>query len=329
MKCRAFLPCLMCALPLFASAPLSQSVFPEKLFVGDTAEIRCAFTSDADFFTADEGDEKALSISALIPDGETADFTLKTAALQRNGGAYTAVLTVVPWRTGEIDIPPLKLPEAANAPERALFILDPQPFSVDSLLSEGDAMRGMLPPQLLPGTLYALYACALLALAAVAASVKLFASRASFLSALAVRRARSKYRRNAGKTVRRLKKLLKTAGAHDDASFCFDAQRIMRSYLTVRFGRDFTALTAAELPAAFEAASGGFLDGARGDAAEAVTAFFIRTDYIRFAKGSADSERAPLHLFAALFQDGEREALVASLKEAIGAFDGKGRGRSC
>lgn len=319
----------LCALPFSAHTELVQTVFPEKLFVGDTAEIRCALPFGIDFLGADGADELPLSVLALLPNGETADFTLKTAALQRNGNACTAVLTVVPWRTGEIDIPPLDLSLAVSALSDAPHILDPQPFSVDSLVAEGDALRGMLSPLLLPGTLYALYAGALLLLALVIAFVKLFAARAYFVQAFTAYRESGKCRRNAKKAIRQLKKLLKKDADCDDAAFCLDAQRVMRSYLTVRFGRDFTALAASELPAALDAASGGFLDGAKGEAAESVTSFFIRTDYIRFAKGSADSAREPPHFFAAAFRAGERTTLLASLKEAIYAFDGNGRGRLC
>ncbi|MGP1459645.1 MAG: hypothetical protein ACTTKL_10105 [Treponema sp.] len=327
------LSALLCSNFLFyaeANQNAVQVVFPKKIFVGTPVEIQYAFSSGTDFFPAqnDEAAEKPLIADYLPFDFENDDFSLQKAALKNDGVRYSVALTLIPWRTGVIDLPPFNLYAAVSGTNDANFTIDIEPFEVASALNEyGEtSMQKPLPPLLLPGTAYALYALSAALLLLIFIAAQAFKRREKIAAAVKSKMLLQKYAKNARKTLRALKRLSKRKKLID-ADFCQVAQNIMRAYLNVRFGEDFTPLASFELPAAFERATGGFLDGERREKTEDIVSFFRRADYIRFAQGSSDAQKLPQEQYAARLQSAERQNMIASLKDAVLCFDSIGRRR--
>lgn len=319
---------LICSARLFYAEENVQFVFPKKIFVGTPVEIQYAFSSGEDFFPEQEDSaaEKPLLTEKLPFETENDDFSLQKAVVKKDGARYSVAFTLVPWRTGLIDIPPFNLYSAVFGSDCINFTIDLEPFEVSSLLDEygADFAQKPLPPLLVPGTLYVLYALSAVLLVLIFAAVQVFKHRVKIAAAVKNKIILQKYAQNARKTLRALKKLLKRQKL-TDTDFCEAAQNIMRAYLNVRFGENFTVLVSFELSAAFERATGGFLDGERREKAENIASFFRRADYIRFAAGSFDAQKIPQEVYAACLKPAERENMIALLKDAISCFDNIGR----
>ncbi len=313
-------------LPLSAQAGGSQLVVPKTVFVGDTAEVRVVLHSRIDFLAdGPERGEWILPADSLPFPAENDDFSLKDARLLCDGAAHSIVLTIVPWRTGALEIPSLDVAAALGA-DAAPFEVVFQPVEVSSILPP-DGTAGLRPPAaplLVPGTVYAVYGLAVLLIAAAALLFKLAGSRAALVSAVRRRRFLRKCARNARAARKALRTLKKGASRIDDAEFCGTLVRILRNYSSVRFGRDFSAVTAPELPGVFDEAFGGLLDGAALERTEALQRMFLRADYVRFARNSIDSRREPREQYAAALHGGERDGLIASAEEFIRGFEGGG-----
>jgi len=305
-----------------------QLVFPKKLFIGTPVEIQYAFSSGVNFFPEQDGltAEKPLIAEYLPFEAENDDFSLQKAVIRKDGVRYSAVFTLIPWRTGVIDIPPFNVYAAAFGSSKADFTIDLEPFEVSSVLDEygASSMQKPLPPLLLPGTLYTLYALIAVFLLLIFAAVQAFKHRVKIAAAVKNKILLQKYAKNARKALRALKKLSKRQKL-DDADFCEASQNIMRAYLCVRFGENFTSLASFELSAAFERATGGFLDEKQQEQTENIASFFRRADYIRFAAGSFDAQKLPQEDYAARLQSAEREHIIAALRDAIFCFDTIGR----
>lgn len=309
-----------------AQSAVSQTVLPKQIYVGDTAEIRCSFRADFDFFSGVPSDqnERTLTLAALPFDCENDDFSLEKAVLQKSGSAYTLVLTFVPWRTGAVDIPRFDLAAAVCGPNSPPYPIDPAPCRISSIL-ENTGELSLRPPRgplLVPGTMYAVYAAAAAAVGLLAVLVRIVMRRDELARALRGYAARRSCARNARAALRALKKLGHPSEKKDDADFCLALQRVLRNYLGGRFGRRFDTLTTSQLAAAFEEATGGLMSGGRLSQTEILTRVFLRTDYIRFARGSADSRRLPAEDFAAALRADERGALLAEARHAVWGLDG-------
>ena len=146
---------------LFSQSDISQLVFPKRLYVGDTAELRYTFRSAIDFFNGDtDSDELVLPVAAFPFQIDNSEFSIEKASLQRNGDFYTVILTFIPWRTGIVDIPPFDLLSVLYGSAAVPVEINPQPFEVASVLPDGDdtQLRSSVTPLLIPGTMYVVYA---------------------------------------------------------------------------------------------------------------------------------------------------------------------------
>ena len=90
-----------------------QIVMPRLIYIGDTIEIRSVFHSDALIFGGDFAEKPSATIP-LRTDYEfflahEADFCVKAASLEKLNSEYTLNLTVIPWKTGFLQIPPFSL----------------------------------------------------------------------------------------------------------------------------------------------------------------------------------------------------------------------------
>lgn len=314
----------------FSQSDVSQLVFPKRIFVGDTAELRYTFRSPIDFFSGTEAaDELPISLAAFPFQIDSREFSVENAVLLHSGDFYIVVITFVPWMTGTIDFPPFDLlsvlygEKASGVP----LVINPQPFEVSSVLPDGEdtQLRASVPPLLIPGTSYIVYAILLFAVMllviAVKAAVSYPAIAAGVRNYLTVR----KYEKSARYAFRCLRRLEKRSGDFSDDEFCVLFKSILRRYLSVRFGCPFETVVSSHVCAVLENASGGFLEGIALEQAEVVERLFRRADYVRFARGSADSRRRPAEEFSAALQSGERADFIDKARSVIRVFEQRGK----
>lgn len=311
---------VFCALSAFASADVvSQSVFPEGICVGDSAFVRVLFRSERPFLPDDFAGELELDADVRAFERVGERCAVRGVALSRAGDlngwrAYSLVVRFVPWRAGEIDIPPFDvgaLVQRTRGGEAAypVQVVDIAPFQVGSVAEREGAssFRPPLPPLLVPGTagILVLFGAALFA--AVFALVFALSRVGALPPALRSMFARAALRRNSRAAARRLRRLARESPSLSDAEFAARIQSVVRAFLAGHVGSDFSALSSAEIFRRL----GGFGEG-RGDFAPALDAL-SRTDVVRYARSVPGSA----------FAEGEREAVVGSLSAFVRAAVGR------
>ena len=142
-----------------------QILVPKKVYIGDTAELRCTFNSPEPLLknlTQNGAVELPLNNFPFLA---SEDFDIKEIKLLPSGVDYYQLsITFVPWKTGSIQFEPLILSshkkEDTDATESAVTI-EFQPLQIVSLISSENAANTSLhdtaAPLLLPGTAYKLY----------------------------------------------------------------------------------------------------------------------------------------------------------------------------
>lgn len=314
----------------FPQSDVSQLVFPKHIFVGDTAELRYTFRSPIDFFNGIESDDELpIPLTSFPFPIDSREFSVEKATLLHSGDFYVVVLTFVPWRVGTIDFPQFDLltvlygENASGVP----FVINPQPFDVDSVLPDGEdtQLRPPAPPLLIPGTAYTVYALLLFAVVLLIVAVRIAVSYPAIAAALRSYMTLRRYEKSARRALRSLRRLEKKNEDFSDAEFCALFEKILRLYFSVRFGCPFETVVSSQICAVMENASGGFLEGAALEQAEIAEQLFRRADYVRFARGSADSRRSPAEKFSAALQSGERDDFMEKARSVIRVFEERGK----
>ena len=297
-------------LSVYAQSDVSQQVFPKRIFVGDTAEIRYNFRSSIDFFPENaETDEMNISLSSLPFETDNSEYTIQKVLLQRNGPSYTLIFTFIPWKTGKLKIQAFDLVKVLMGQSAVPFEIAVQSFEVLSILNnEEPVLRPQASPLLLPGTIYIVYAAVIIALVLICEIVHLFVIRAKILQSLKNHFTLKNYAKNARRTLRHLKKLFKKNQLLSDSDYCRKLQILMRKYLTIRFGLNFFAFSTNQFVPGIEKATGGFLSDSKYEKLTSLNGLFTRCDYIRFAHISDLGEN-------------ERESLYVQAREIVQVFE--------
>ena len=284
-----------------------QIVMPRLIYIGDTIEIRSVFHSDALIFGGDFAEKPSATIP-LRTDYEfflthEADFCVKAASLEKLNSEYTLNLTVIPWKTGFLQIPPFSLtslvafsqnekivgtsPSMTGNRSSTPFIVSLSPIEVKSLVQK-TGNHSFLPqasPLVLPGTTALLVFLALFALAVFSAIlfVLLHLPRvARFIENLTALYSLKKNSRKAVKKIRALQK--ESEKIPSDKDFAEGLQHILRAFLNKRFAQNFSSVTTNALYPLFIALCGGDLGEHQENAVEHLIALFNRLDFIRFSE---------------------------------------------
>jgi hypothetical protein len=310
---------------LSAQTDITQVTFPKKIFIGDTVELRYTFRSPVDFFSDKEDSVVArnIDVKSLQFEPETDDYTITKASLERTGLSYTFSMTFMPWRTGNIDFPPFDLARAVYRKASSEFAIDLQPVVVSTILQKADDTTLRLPagPLLLPGTMYTLYGFAIAIIIILILLIRLIVKWPVIYNSRREKKLMRTYARNARNLFRQLRRLEKSGERITDAEFCTELQQLVRRYLAVRFGYDFTTVMTSQFAAVFDKLTAGTMPGKKQDAAEALASVMHRTDYIRYAHDSLDSKRLPAEQYAAKLGERERESLVAAIYDSVNSFE--------
>ena len=263
---------------------VQQILVPKKVYIGDTAELRCTFNSpDATLKTL-----TAQGVAKLTNDSEYSDYVVNNVSLAPAGvDFYQLSITFVPWKTGELQFAPYTI-------EGSEVVINFQPVNIVSLISADEksatALRDSAAPLLLPGTAYRLYGSLAIFLLVLIITIRIIVKRKSLMFYFDTKRLLRKYKKNKKATISQLRKLtVLNKTDTSDIEIAEKMQKLIRHYLEVRFDYPFTKAASSEIMPGFYKATGGVLSDKKEEAFGEIAASFIRTDFIRY-KGGASFE---------------------------------------
>lgn len=314
-----------------------QVLLPIDVYVGDHAEIRYTFRSAIDFFAGDKTVEKKELLNPFV--GLEDNFSVVKAELYQNDMEYTVRFVIIPWKTGNISFPSFNLNEALGIVSDAennevkeasveTEMLQPEfyvalyPIQIKSIVEKTDNHQMMppVPPIIIPGTTYVIF---LIALGAIVFLIIFFRVLLKFNSIKRKWKMYLKqraYKKNAEDAVKKIRKLYKNTKC-SDIEFCTLLQNITRNYLEFRFDYRFTAISSSRIRETFEKICLGDIPFDIAYSVEDLVSMFLRTDYIRYAHDSIDSQLyPPLEHQAALVKT-ERKSLTEMVIKAIDCFE--------
>lgn len=261
---------------------LQQILVPKKVYIGDTAELRCTFNSPNQILktlTA-QGTTKL----PLVSQSSTEEYVINDISLSPAGvDFYQLTITFVPWKTGDLQFPPMKI-------EDTDLTLEFQPFQIVSLITAETTATTTLhdtaAPLLLPGTAYKLYGTLAGIILILIILIRLFVKRKSLIFYINNRRLLKKYKKNKKQTKRALYKIADTADEPDfnAKTAAENIQKLLRNYLEVRFDYPFTRTVTADIMAGWQTVTSGLCSEKKEEAFGDIASCFIRTDYIRYSK---------------------------------------------
>lgn len=262
-----------------------QILMPKKVYIGDTAELRCTFNSPAPQL-------KQLTVNGIaklpfVSQTDTEDYVIKDVSLAPAGvDFYQLTITFVPWKTGDLLFPPMEI-------EGTDTLLEFQPLQIVSLITAENASTTTLhdtaAPLLLPGTAYKLYGTLAAIVLLLIILIRLFVKRKSLMFYINNKRLLKKYKKNKKQTKKALYKIADTAGQTDfnAKTAAENLQKVLRNYLEVRFDYPFTRTVTSDIMAGWQSVTGGLCSDKKEEAFGEIAACFIRTDYIRYSKGGS------------------------------------------
>ena len=262
-----------------------QILMPKKVYIGDTAELRCTFNSPAPQLK--QLTANGIAKLPFVSQTDTEDYVIKDVSLAPAGvDFYQLTITFVPWKTGDLLFPPMEI-------EGTDTLLEFQPLQIVSLITAENAASTTLhdtaAPLLLPGTAYKLYGTLAAIVLLLIILIRLFVKRKSLMFYINNKRLLKKYKKNKKHTKKALYKIADTAGQTDfnAKTAAENLQKVLRNYLEVRFDYPFTRTVTSDIMAGWQSVTGGLCSDKKEDAFGEIAACFIRTDYIRYSKGGS------------------------------------------
>ena len=272
-----------------------QILVPKKVYIGDTAELRCSFNSASPVLKElVAGGTSELSLVSY--NNSSPDYDIKSISLSPAGvDFYQLTVSFIPWKTGLIQLPSLEL-------KNAELTFEFQPVQIVSLIStdstNATTLRDTAAPLLLPGTTYKLYAGLAVFVIFLIILTRVIIKRESLIFYIKTKRLLRKYKKNKKQAIRLLKEL---KGSNEpDPLLAEKLQKILRNYLELRFDYPFTKAVTSEMARGWQSATGGLLSDEKTEAFGEIAAAFIRTDFIRYSSKGA-------------FKNGELNELIEKL----------------
>ncbi len=273
-----------------------QILIPKKVYIGDTAELRCTFNSPDPFLkqlTSSGTAELPLVSQSTEPQEE---YVIKNISLSPSGiDFYQLTITFIPWKTGDLLFPSMEI-------EGSDIILEFQPIQIVSLIANENTntstIRDTAAPLLLPGTTYKLYGTLSGFVIFLLICIRIILKRKNILFYINQKRLLKKYKKNKKQTIRNLYKIADEAEAAkiDDQTAAENLQKSLRTYLEIRFDYPFTHTVASEIMQGWQTATGGLLSDTKTEAFGNIAASFIRTDFIRYSKNGKFEENELINL---------------------------------
>lgn len=255
-----------------------QILLPKKVYIGDTAELRCTFNTDNLIFKqltingSTEINTEVFSEELNYQDYEVLSLSLAPAGINY----YQLSINFKAWKTGNITLPPVKIGDTE-------LILDP--VNIVSITEQNsiNSLRENKTPILLPGTSYKLYGSLILFVIILIVAIRMIVKRKNIMFFIHNQQLLMKYRRNKKQSIKSLKVL--AASEDTDKDFAEKYQHLLRKYMEIRFDFPFTKATSSELTKGFLQKTQGLLSVEKEEAFGKLAESFIRTDYIRYSQG--------------------------------------------
>lgn len=273
-----------------------QILIPKKVYIGDTAELRCTFNSPDPFLkqlTSSGTAELPLVSQSTEPQEE---YVIKNISLSPSGiDFYQLTITFIPWKTGDLLFPSMEI-------EDSDIVLEFQPIQIVSLIANENTntstIRDTAAPLLLPGTTYKLYGTLSVFVIFLLICIRIILKRKNILFYINQKRLLKKYKKNKKQTIRNLYKIADEAEAAkiDDQTAAENLQKSLRTYLEIRFDYPFTHTVSSEIMQGWQTATGGLLSDTKTEAFGNIAASFIRTDFIRYSKNGKFEENELINL---------------------------------
>lgn len=273
-----------------------QILIPKKVYIGDTAELRCTFNSPDPFLkqlTSSGTAELPLVSQSTEPQEE---YVIKNISLSPSGiDFYQLTITFIPWKTGDLLFPSMEI-------EGSDIVLEFQPIQIVSLIANESTntytIRDTAAPLLLPGTTYKLYGTLSVFVIFLLICIRIILKRKNILFYINQKRLLKKYKKNKKQAIRNLYKIADEAEAAkiDDQTAAENLQKSLRTYLEIRFDYPFTHTVASEIMQGWQTATGGLLSDTKTEAFGNIAASFIRTDFIRYSKNGKFEENELINL---------------------------------
>ena len=273
-----------------------QILIPKKVYIGDTAELRCTFNSPDPFLKqlTSSGTAKLPLVSQSTEPQE--EYVIKSISLSPSGiDFYQLTITFIPWKTGDLLFPSMEI-------EGSDIVLEFQPIQIVSLITNENTntstIRDTAAPLLLPGTTYKLYGTLSGFVIFLIICIRIILKRKNILFYINQKRLLKKYKKNKKQTIRNLYKIADEAEAAkiDDQTAAEKLQKSLRTYLEIRFDYPFTHTVASEIMQGWQTATGGLLSDTKTEAFGNIAASFIRTDFIRYSKNGKFEENELINL---------------------------------
>lgn len=273
-----------------------QILIPKKVYIGDTAELRCTFNSPDPFLKqlTSSGTAELPLVSQLAESQE--EYVIKNISLSPSGiDFYQLTITFIPWKTGDLLFPSMEI-------EGSDIVLEFQPIQIVSLITNENTntstIRDTAAPLLLPGTTYKLYGTLSVFVIFLIICIRIILKRKNILFYINQKRLLKKYKKNKKQTIRNLYKIADEAEAAkiDDQTAAENLQKSLRTYLEIRFDYPFTHTVASEIMQGWQTATGGLLSDTKTEAFGNIAASFIRTDFIRYSKNGKFEENELINL---------------------------------
>ena len=273
-----------------------QILIPKKVYIGDTAELRCTFNSPDPFLKqlTSSGIAELPLVSQSAESQE--EYVIKNISLSPSGiDFYQLTITFIPWKTGDLLFPSMEI-------EGSDIVLEFQPIQTVSLIANENTntstIRDTAAPLLLPGTTYKLYGTLSVFVIFLLICIRIILKRKNILFYINQKRLLKKYKKNKKQTIRNLYKIADEAEAAkiDDQTAAENFQKSLRTYLEIRFDYPFTHTVASEIMQGWQTATGGLLSDTKTEAFGNIAASFIRTDFIRYSKNGKFEENELINL---------------------------------
>lgn len=307
-----------------------QILLPKKVYIGDSAELRCTFNSNSLYLKDFVGSESvSLSLNAFTQELNSQDYNIQKITLSSAGVDYYQLsITFVPWKTGTIILPPYNVSanfDTSN-PLTSFSLADQieinfEPVNIVSIV-EQNQVQGLspsAPPMLLPGTSYKLYSALIIFVLFILLLIRSITKREQIAFFIRHKKLLWKYKKNRRLTIRALESLLKPVSkknpAKNDKEFAEALQKILRNYLEVRFEYPFSKTVTSGFMGAFHKIFGGTEDFSslmseeKENACIKMTGIFTRSDYIRYSAGAA-------------LDEAERRNIIEESEEAVAELEG-------
>ena len=307
-----------------------QILLPKKVYIGDSAELRCTFNSNSLYLKDFVGSESvSLSLNAFTQELNSQDYNIQKITLSSAGVDYYQLsITFVPWKTGTIILPPYNVSanfDTSN-PLTSFSLADQieinfEPVNIVSIV-EQNQVQGLspsAPPMLLPGTSYKLYSALIIFVLFILLLIRSITKREQIAFFIRHKKLLWKYKKNRRLTIRALESLLKPVSkknpAKNDKEFAEALQKILRNYLEVRFEYPFSKTVTSGFMGAFHKIFGGTEDFSslmseeKENACIKMTGIFTRSDYIRYSAGAA-------------LDEAERRNIIEESEEAVAQLEG-------